>query len=175
MPQRKSLFPKSQEGNRLTDHDKLEVLLAQYEMYAEMADKNAERRQTANSFFLGLNTAVIGMLGIFQIIQASSAFYTVIWVLPAAGVSLCVAWHRFINSYRKLSDAKFKVIHSIEKKLPLRPYTEEWELLKQGKEPKTYRPYTKIELAILIIFGILNGLALLFMIPWQPLLRLIGV
>src|SRR5262245_9792406 len=40
-------------------------LLEQYKLYVEMADRISQRRGTANTFFLTVNTAIIGALGTF--------------------------------------------------------------------------------------------------------------
>ena len=37
-------------------------LLEQYKLYVEMADRISARRQTANSFFLSINTAIIALI-----------------------------------------------------------------------------------------------------------------
>lgn len=37
-----------------------------YKMYVGLADKISERRQSANSFFLSINTAIVGLVGYFQ-------------------------------------------------------------------------------------------------------------
>jgi hypothetical protein len=36
-------------------------------------------------------------------------------------------WYRLVRSYKDLNSAKFKVIHEIEKSLPISPYDAEWE------------------------------------------------
>ncbi|MBP7615288.1 MAG: hypothetical protein KA756_06515, partial [Steroidobacteraceae bacterium] len=38
--------------------------LREYELYVEMADRVSNRRMLANSFFVGMNTAVVGALAI---------------------------------------------------------------------------------------------------------------
>ena len=38
-------------------------LLEQYKLYVQMADNISARRQTANSFFLTLNTTIAGLVG----------------------------------------------------------------------------------------------------------------
>ena len=57
---KKVLF-KNQEGypsEQLRGH-----LLEQYKLYLEMADRISSRRQSANSFFLSLNTALVALVG----------------------------------------------------------------------------------------------------------------
>jgi hypothetical protein len=57
---KKVLF-KNQEGypsDQLRGH-----LLEQYKLYIEMADRISSRRQSANSFFLSLNTTLVALGG----------------------------------------------------------------------------------------------------------------
>lgn len=69
---------------------------------------------------------------------------------------LCVVWRRLITSFQQLSTGKFAVIHEIEKKLPARIFTAEWEALGSGRNPKIYRPFTKVESATPIVFAIVQ-------------------
>lgn len=47
-------------------------LLEQYKLYVGMADKISERRQSANSYFLSLNTALLGFVGYMNSIGVKS-------------------------------------------------------------------------------------------------------
>lgn len=107
-------------------------LLEQYKLYVQMADKISERRQSANSFFLTVNTALIAFLGLVASPDVGSdadvaASPPLPWVLviSAAGVVLCYTWYRLVRSYKDLNTAKFKVVHAIESKLPSSPYDAE--------------------------------------------------
>jgi hypothetical protein len=90
-----------------------------YKMAVEMADRVSARRGLANTFFLTINTTVLGVLGT----HAAS------WYLAVAGIILCVSWWALLRSYRDLNAAKFKVILAMEKKLPAQPYGDEWNYL----------------------------------------------
>ncbi len=135
-----------------------------YKLYVEMADRISSRRQTANSFFLTINTAIIAVLGYVQfgvylgaklgIDQAqTNDFYFIISVL---GMILCIVWYRLVKSYGQLNTAKFKVIHHIEQHLPLAPYDAEWEAVERGKNSKLFKPFTHVETTIPWVFFILN-------------------
>jgi len=90
-----------------------------YKMTVEMADRVSARRGLANSFFLTVNTTVLGVLGT----HAAS------WYLAVAGIIVCVSWWVLLRSYRDLNAAKFKVILAMEKNLPAQPYGDEWNHL----------------------------------------------
>ena len=82
---------------------------------------------------------------------------------------LCYAWYRLIRSYRDLNEAKFKVIHRLEQRLPARPYDAEWEAVGRGKRANLYLPFTHIEAAVPWIFLVLHVLVLVQVIPWETL------
>ena len=89
--------------------------------------------------------------------------------VAVAGLTLCYFWYRIIRSYRDLNSAKFKVIHEIEKRLPLRPYDAEWDAVGRGKDSKLYLPFTRVEIAIPCVFGLVYAYLVLRMIPWGRL------
>src|SRR5262249_6079970 len=98
----------------------------QYKLYLELTDRISQRRQTANSFFVSVNTAVVALLGYVSGAKtpAPERFYLLI---AFAGMVLCLLWYQIVRSYRNLNTARFAVIHTIETLLPLRPYTAEWD------------------------------------------------
>lgn len=120
-------------------------LFDQYKLYVEMAEQISSKRQTASSFFLSINTALIGLLAYFNIsdsFQSDNFFHAIIAVV---GIALNYLWYRLIRSYGDLNTAKFKVIHEIERFLPLNLFNAEWEAVGRGKNPKLYLPFTRIE------------------------------
>jgi hypothetical protein len=137
-------------------------LLEQYKLYVQMADKISDRRQAANNFFLTVNTALIAFLGLVAAPDIGSgpsatAHPPLPWVVvvSAAGVVLCYTWYRLVRSYKGLNSGKFKVVHAIESKLPSSPFDAEWEAVGRGKDSKRYLPFTKVEIRIPGVFGLL--------------------
>jgi len=57
-----------------------------------------------------------------------------------------------VRSYKGLNSGKFKVIHAIEKRLPLALYDTEWEALERGGNKRIYWPFSHIELLVPWIF-----------------------
>lgn len=92
-----------------------------YKIAVEMADRISARRGLANSFFLTINTAVMGILGT----------YNVRWYLAVAGMILCISWWALLKSYRDLNRAKFEIILTMEERLPARLYGDEWARLRR--------------------------------------------
>ncbi|MFP4897151.1 hypothetical protein [Paraburkholderia sp. EG304] len=111
-------------------------LLDQYKLYVEMADRISQRRTTANSYFLSVNSAILAFVG--YLTSKDSTEY--LWLLAIAGATLCVLWYSIITSYRNLNSAKWSVVHEIEKRLPISPYDAEWEAVERGLNAKLYRP-----------------------------------
>lgn len=137
-----------------------------YKLYVDMADKVSTRRQTANSFFLTLNTALIAVVSYLQLGECKTAPLETFWVVSLAGVALCYMWYRLIRSYRELNSGKFKIIHEMEQFLPMAPFDAEWEALGRGKNPALYLPFTKVEMAVPWIFLALHLVVCLKCFPW---------
>lgn len=156
------------EGQKYDDGPAQSHLLDQYKLYVEMADRVSGRRLTANTYFLSVNTALLGYVA--YIAKENTSY---LWLLGLAGVALCWLWFRIIRSYRDLNTSKFAVVHEIEKLLPLSPYAAEWELAGKGKNSGKYHPLTHIETGVPIIFLVLHAFVVLRTIPWRTLLSLV--
>jgi hypothetical protein len=137
-------------------------LMEQYKLYVEMADRVSERRSSANTFFLTANTLLISIFGAIVANAPSSTALKEIWlfIFALSGIAFSVAWFYLVQSYRQLNSGKFKVIHAIEQNLPLALYKAEWKALGEGRDPKIYRPLTKIEIYAPLTFALLYALIL---------------
>jgi len=144
-----------------------------YKLYLEMADRISSRRQSANSFFLSINTAIVAIVGYVQLGKRADEAIEFYWVVGLAGVALCYTWYRLIRSYRGLNSGKFKVIHQIEKQLPLSPYDAEWEVIGRGKDSKLYLPFTRVETVVPWVFLALHLLVVVRAIPWRTIVALL--
>lgn len=143
-------------GDKYRDH-----LLAQYFRYLEMTDNISDRRSQANTYFLTINTGIVSAAGIMASIRET--FHPLLLIpLAIAGVLLCWTWSRLIRSYRDLNTAKFKVIHEMEKELPMRPFDAEWESVERGENPKLYKPFTHVEKFVPGIFIMIYGVLLIY-------------
>ena len=140
---------KEKYADRYIDH-----YLEQYRIYLHIFNSTCDRRQKSNECFLGLNTAIIGIMGYIEAkeIPHASIIFTLV---PFVGVAICYCWYRLISSFSQLNRAKFKVIHMLERKLPANLFDSEWELLGRGKDPAKYFPLSHIEKYIPVIFIIL--------------------
>jgi drug/metabolite transporter (DMT)-like permease len=121
------------------------VLLEQYKLYVEMADRVSARRGLANTFFLAINTAVFTALGVFWVHRppGPAGLLIVPW---AVLVVQCLAWFWILRSYRQLNTAKYAVIGVMEERLPASPYwAAEWAALGRGEDPARYWPLSHVE------------------------------
>lgn len=116
--------------------DDSDTVLELYKTAVEMADRTSARRAGANSFFLTLNTALAAVVGIVSSarkppplgnLPTFDAFGLVLTAI--AGIVLSLTWRALLRYYRRLNGAKFDVINEIERRLPVKPYTDEWAIL----------------------------------------------
>jgi len=131
-------------------------ILTIYKTYLEMADRISARREKTNSYFLTINTALIGLVTYLSLSVKPCPVLFTHFPIAIAGITLSYIWYRIIRSYRDLNSAKFKVIHRIEKFLPLAPYDAEWETVGRGKNKKLYLPFTHVEIFVPWIFALLH-------------------
>ena len=135
-------------------------------MLVEMADRVSQRRQSANSFYLTVNTAIIG--GAAYLSQPEFGHMGALAV-SAAGIAICFLWVRAVVSYKSLNAAKFEVITALEDHLPVSPYMDEWAILDVDGDGKKHKPFHKTEMLVPIVFGLVHGVQLFAQIPWRAI------
>jgi hypothetical protein len=135
------------------------ILLEQYKLYVETAENVSKKRQTANTYFLSLNSFLLILSGYLTTIK-TIRFQLLVFIIISAGIFICTFWISNLQSYRSLNSAKYKLIHEMEKQLPIKLFDEEWTLLGRGENKKTYLKLSVVEQRVPIIFIILYGLIL---------------
>lgn len=136
-------------------------LLEQYKLYVEMADGVSQRRSAANNYMVTVNASLVTLYGLASSVSGVARQGAWIYVVPAAGVLVCLAWVAVIRSYRDINTAKFKVIHEIEKRLPAALYAFEWQIAGEGKGEE-YWPTSHLEQMVPWVFAGLYVLLALF-------------
>lgn len=149
------------------DDNYLDHYLEQYRIYLHIFNTTSDRRNRSNEFFLGLNTAIIGIIGYLETKTPSNNNSVIFIFAPFVGIAICYCWYEIIISYKRLNRAKFKVIHNVEEKLPLSLFKTEWELLGKGVDDSKYRKISSIEKNIPIIFIILYTVIFSMNLPWD--------
>jgi hypothetical protein len=123
--------------------DSSEALLELYKMAVEMSDRVSARRGVANAFFLSVQTAMLGAIGI-----AATGGRQVPWwaalILAFTGIAISATWWLQLRSYRTLNAAKFHVINSVEPRLPIQVFSTEWEILTRDSSGKWWNRYTEL-------------------------------
>lgn len=131
----------------------LQLLIEQYKLYVEMADRVSSRRTLANTFFLTLNTVIFAAIGVFWKTPPRASAW--LGVFPLAVLILqCLVWYWIIRSYRQLNAGKWAVVGALEKRLPASPWwSAEWVALGEGRDPTRYWPLTHVEQWVPLLFS----------------------
>lgn len=139
-----------------------------------MADRTSARRLATNTFFVTVNSALVAFSGLLA--TASGGKHPDkfgIIAIALAGVISCAAWWALLRYYRRLNGAKFAVINTIEERLPVKPFTDEWKVLHPNSASPTdsvlrwfqvirkfkgneHREATVVEQAVPLLFATLN-------------------
>ncbi len=164
------LFTRNNDKIKEVKDPYVDYCLEQYRIYLQVFNSTNERRQKSNEFFLGLNTAIIGIL---SYVETKSLPYsnTIFLLVPFVGISIAYCWYKIIKSYSQLNKAKFAVLHTVEQKLPLTLFQTEWHVLGKGKDAKKYLPLSSTEKFIPLTFIILYVLILLVSLPWESIMN----
>lgn len=137
------------------------IYFEQYKMLVESAEKVSDKRMSANNYFLTINTAIISLTGLLLTSKIFLLNFNVVKLIGLMGLAICVIWFLIVLSYKQLNSGKFKMIHRLEKKLPIKLFADEWKELGEGKSLRKYIPLSHIEIIVPIIFFFLY-LGLLF-------------
>jgi hypothetical protein len=146
-----SSVPEAEYGSNYKEH-----LLQQFQAYASSAMSVGERRQSANTFFLTINSAIMTAVGVVGYMDPDKTEINkgFIGCFVLAMLVVCYVWYRTIASYRHMSSAKFQIVNEIERRLPLKPFTREWALL-TGDKKNTFRRFSSLEQFIPFLFSLL--------------------
>lgn len=127
------------------------ISFEEYKLILQTSETLIARRQTMNTFYLTANGVLISILGIVTKVSTS---YLLIsgFIISFLGILLSLSWKSMIKSYGQLNTGKFKVINTIEKRLPLAIFAAEWKALGEGKDKHKYLSFTKTEAKVPSIF-----------------------
>lgn len=137
-------------------------LLDYYKLCIVSTEQISQRRQSANGFFLTINTVLISFLSYVNIGEQSKGMAFI--AISLSGIALCFVWYRLLVSYRQLNSAKFKVILSLENRMPVKMYGTEWKELGEGKDSSIHKPFTSLEIFVPLIFMALHLLVVILKI-----------
>ena len=92
-----------------TDTPPKETMLELYKLYVEMTDRISQRRQSANNYFLTINTALISLViaslaySLFAKDMSHDFTMGVLIGVSLVGLANCWAWHALIMSYKSVN------------------------------------------------------------------------
>lgn len=136
----------------MTDEQK--VILEQYKIFVELADRTSTKRSQANMFYVSLMSGLIVALSAIIEKKLFVDFSVAVnFTISILGLMVCMLWRRTIISYKALNSAKYKVISLMEAQLPFACFDKEWEILGKGNN-KRYRRLTAIETYIPVILSV---------------------
>jgi hypothetical protein len=132
------------------------IFFEQYKLMVQSAENVSSRRDSTNRFFLSANTFLVLLGGFFTFFQITLGMY----IIAIIGMWICFFWAISILSFKKLNSAKYKIIHKMEEKLPVKLYKDEWMLLqKMGYKELTWtEKFIPCSLFCLYFFGGLYAL-----------------
>lgn len=150
----KEQLVKKRYGKKFQEH-----VLEQYKLYVQTAENVSARRDSANNYFVSINTILFTIAGYLSF--KNQELWTIL--ISVVGILISFVWYTAIQSYKNLNSGKFKVIHELENHLPAKLFTYEWECLGRGATEK-YKKLTVIERNIPRIFGFLYLVVIIFSI-----------
>ena len=129
------------------------MLMEQYKVYVEMADRVNARRTLAHTFFMTFHVIILSALGLTLshehiVHRAGFLLFLLLGLLV-----MCYAWWCFVQYFRRTMRAKTMVIAELEKRLPSSPSWQA-EFKAMGKE-NPYGQLKRMEVFLPIIFALL--------------------
>ncbi len=127
-------------------------LVEQYKMFQKTSEDLVARRQSVNSFYISVNSALTGLLGVAFGVFDDSVKLIVAAFMCAAGIILDISWIHILEAYGTLNAAKMKVIKLLEEQLPVMLYDAEWRIMSDKLNNKKYVSFTDSEKRIPKLF-----------------------
>ncbi len=129
------------------------IILEQYKLYVELADKFTDRRLQMHRFYFSIIVALSGVFS-FLYLNLEININNLLFIFSILGFIVCSIWHSHITTFRQLATLKWNMVHDIEKSLPIKPYTDEWT-----EDTSKYRKLTVAEkdvpILLMVIFGLI--------------------
>lgn len=127
-------------------------LVDQYKMFQKTSEDLVARRQSVNSFYISVNSALTGLLGVALGVFDDSVKLIVAAFMCVAGIILDISWINILEAYGTLNAAKMKVIKLLEEQLPVMLYDAEWRIMSDKLNNKKYVSFTDSEKRIPKLF-----------------------
>jgi hypothetical protein len=142
-------------------------LYDEYQFFAESTQFLTERRQAVAQVYLGVNTALIAVVGFLvkDIGISGSVLLPVTWFIFVAGIVACLTWIGVIDRYRKLIKWRYDQLMAMEHSMEgsHQMYTKEYKFFsaKAGdEEPFGFSVKERSLPIILVVLYICCGIVL---------------
>ncbi len=130
--------------NYNTNTDNLNIILEQYKLFVESAQRISENRIQAVNFLIAiLSGLLVGATAFFD----NSLMRTAISIF---GIIISLVSIMTVCRYRQLNRIKFKIIHEIENLLPINLFCLESDRTSKLKS----LGFTKLEILLFILFAV---------------------
>ena len=129
-------------------------LIDQYKMFQKSSEDLVSRRQSVNSFYISVNSALVALIGIVMGLIEMPAKVYVLLFMCITGIVLDFSWIHILDAYGTLNAAKMKVINLIEEQLPVALYDVEWRVMSDKLNNKKYVSFTNSEKRVPRIFAV---------------------
>ena len=117
----------------MSGHKDRPHLIEIYKLHAELAERAAALREDLNKLYASVATSIIAASVIAHRISPETR---TLWVLPAVGMLLSVAWMFSLRSATGRLAAKHAVLVKLESELPFAFLTRENEEFERGDFPR---------------------------------------
>lgn len=139
-----------------------QLLIEQYKVYVEMADRVSARRSLAHTFFMTFHVMILGILGI-SLTHEQAISRVGFLLFPLLGLLvMCYGWWSLVQYFRRTMRAKVMVIAELEKRLPSSP---SWQAERKamGRE-NAYGALKRMEVILPFIFALLYVFSFIYAI-----------
>lgn len=143
-------------NKKIINNDTKYILLEQYRIAVDMADKLNTRKESASKLFVSANAIFFAFLASRELTIEMSVF------LSLFGIFLSVIWSSLMKNHNVVHSAKYEVIEEMEEHLPYKVFDSEWKKLGKGLNKKRYRNLGTIEHQIPLLFIILYLILFIF-------------
>ncbi len=150
------IFSQQYESMKLDDQlAQKSELVDQYKMFQRSSEDLVSRRQSVNSFYISVNSALVSLVGIvIGLTDMPTKFYALLFMC-ITGIILDFSWFQILDSYGILNAAKMKVINMLEEQLPVTLYEAEWNVMSDKLNNKKYVSFTSSEKRVPIVFALI--------------------
>lgn len=166
------VFRNTSNGRNPLSPDEMKALFDQYLMFVKTSEDLVQRRQTVNSFYITINSALLAFSSaLFGIEVDIFVRIGLMLALCFTGIMTSISWRKMLISYGQLNRGKMRVIAELEKYLPASLFDAEWAAVKNPMNGYEHKSYTEREKSVPWIFILAYVFALLILLAYAVFLR----